>query len=67
MSHQLREKWLLGKKCEKLECGQNNKTGNKGNILQNIMPGGNGCWGKNETEEVWKNNKKKGINCYKVV
>ena len=62
----LGEKWLLGKKCKKLECGQNSKTGNRDNILKNIMPGGNGCWGKMKLSRCGKI-KKKGKNRYKVV
>ena len=55
-----------GKKCKKLECGQNSKTGNRDNILKNIMPGGNGCWGKMKLSRCGKI-KKKGKNRYKVV
>ena len=55
----LGEKWLMGKKCKGLECGQNGKTGNRVNILQNIRHDwGEWLLGKNETEYVWKKVKK---------
>ena len=48
MSHQLREKWLLGKNYKNEDEGKITRWGNWGNILQNIMLGGMAAGEKNK-------------------